>query len=88
MSLKERVNMIMSTLADGEITPKLVDSLGLDAFARAIMSFYNNKLKNKLETGGYIGTAQDLKNEIDKGVAPDVITSQEIQEILNNLGGK
>ncbi len=88
MSLRERVNMMMSTLAEGVVTPKLVDSIGLDAFTSALMSFYNSKLKNKLETGGYVGTAQDLKNEIDKSVAPDIITPQEIQEIINGLGGR
>lgn len=65
---------------------KLVDASALEAFCAELMGYYNGELKTKLSKGGYTGTAQDLKSEIDAiGHQFEKVTKEEVKNIIDSI---
>lgn len=63
---------------------KIVYGSSLEAFCSTLMSHYNSKLQEKMNNGGYNGSAQDLKTEIDN-LKNSKLSEEDITSIIDSI---
>lgn len=86
MSFEDALQKTREILKISKTVSKLVDASALEAFCGELMGYFNGELKTKLSKGGYTGTAQDLKSEIDAiGHQFDKVTKEEVKNIIDSI---
>lgn len=86
MSFEDALQRAREILGISETVSKLVDASALEAFCAELMGYYNGKLDTKVSKGGYAGTAQDLKSEIDAiNYQFEKVTKEEVKNIIDGI---